>query len=245
MDTEQIWLGIILPLITGPICAYLMTLRNDYIERKTRNQHEKYIEERNHLYLELKNFYWPIYIQLLCIKQYSYSIPIKNKYRYESDTSNNSSESNDYSEDDASNMSNIEPQQVNDVPINNNSDDINNFQVSINIPIPNNKIHKTIILDKTTLQLLEKALSEKYKLVISIIEDYIALVCIHENLNFELINFIKYAKIREIINEGSPESEYNIEYFGVENNLDKVIVEIKQVLDKINEKYTNLIKNPL
>ena len=56
---------------------------------------------------------------------------------------------------------------------------------------------------------------------------------------------MKYAKVREIIQEGSPEREYNIEYFGVENNLRKLIVVIKDILDKQNEKYKQLINNPI
>ena len=71
------------------------------------------------------------------------------------------------------------------------------------------------------------------------------LVCIHEDLNMEIIKFMKYAKVREIIQEGSPEREYNIEYFGVENNLRKLIVVIKEILDKQNEKYKQLINNPI
>ena len=56
---------------------------------------------------------------------------------------------------------------------------------------------------------------------------------------------MKYAKVREIIHEGSPEREYNIEYFGVENNLDVFISTIKSILDELNEKYAKLINNPV
>ena len=52
-------------------------------------------------------------------------------------------------------------------------------------------------------------------------------------------------KLREIIHEGSPEREYNIEYFGVENNLKNLILIIKNILDDLNKKYTQLINNPI
>ena len=71
METGEIWIGIIIPLIIGPISAYLMTLRNDYIERKFRRNRERYEEERDTIFNSLKNFYWPVYLNLLCIQQYS------------------------------------------------------------------------------------------------------------------------------------------------------------------------------
>ena len=55
------------------------------------------------------------------------------------------------------------------------------------------------------------------------------LICIHQQLNMEIIKFMKYAKVREIIHEGSPYREYNIEYFGVENNLQDLIKIIKNI----------------
>ena len=95
MELSEIWVGIIIPLITGP-GAYLMMIRNDYVERKYRRAREKYEEERDSVYLSLKKFYWPVYLNPLCIEQYSYSLPSKNKFRYESisseDLSNNSND---------------------------------------------------------------------------------------------------------------------------------------------------------
>ena len=104
---------------------------------------------------------------------------------------------------------------------------------------------KTIILDKKTLNVFEENLNKKYSDLISVIEENMVLVCIHQNLNIEIIKFMKYAKVREIIQEGSPDREYNIEYFGVENNLKILILIIKNILDDLNKKYTQLIKNPI
>jgi hypothetical protein len=275
MELNEIWLGIIIPIIIGPIFIYLKTIRDEYSERNYIKLRERYLEEREQLFTELKNFYWPVYIHLLCIKQYSYSIPLQNKFRYESQTSLvYSSDSNDYVEDkeeqeshsderveecQATSLENSED--VASIPIINETND---YQVSIDIlskeihdkilkPHPLNKANKpnktkkqkTIILDKDTLNHLESTLNEKYKEVIQIIEEHISLVCIHENLSMELIDFIKYSKLREIIHEGSPKRQYNIEYFGMENNIEKVIIEIKQVLDKLNNNYNNLLRNPI
>ena len=264
----------------------MMLLQNFYeIER------EKYEEKRDTIFNELKTFYWPVYINLLSIQQYSFNLPIKNKFRYESDSSigeynSTSAESNDYYPSDDSNNFNFK-ERTNSLPkvreidldklskqktsINLNKD-INMDQFEITIPVnPVNSPHtsddnvkmdinfnsvsngssissilnKKIILDKTTLKMLEENLNKKFRETIKIIENNIALVCIHQNLNTEIINFIKYARIREIIHEGSPEREYNVEYLGVENNIDKFLGEIKTILTDLNAKYTDLINNPI
>ena len=289
MEISEIWIGIIIPIIIGPIFVYLKSLRDEVVERRFRRSREKYEEKRDTIFNELKTFYWPVYINLLSIQQYSYSLPIKNKFRYESDSSlgefnSNTSESDDYFPSDESGNEKInfrrqslkkyqreidldmlnKPKNSMDLNPDNNSD---HFEITIpmnpesspqnsdenikmdiksissNSSIVNKK--KTIILDKKTLKKFEENLNKKFSETVEIIEENIALVCIHQNLNTEIINFIKYARVREIIHEGSPEREYNIEYLGVENNLDKFLAEIKTILIELNEKYTELINNPI
>ena len=290
MEISEIWIGIIIPIIIGPIFVYLKSLRDEVVERRFRRSREKYEEQRDTIFNELKTFYWPVYINLLSIQQYSYNLPIKNKFRYESDSSigeynSNTAESDDYYPSDESNS--YKKERTNSLPkvreINldklnkpknsmdsNKDENADHFEITIPINSANspqtsednvrmdiksisnpssvssifNK-NKKIILDKTTLKMLEENLNKKFRETIEIIENNIALVCIHQNLNTEIINFIKYARIREIIHEGSPEREYNVEYLGVENNIDKFLGEIKTILTNLNTKYTDLINNPI
>jgi hypothetical protein len=283
MEVSEIWIGIIIPIIIGPIFVYLKSIRDEVVERRYRRAREKYEEKRDTIYNELKLFYWPVYINLLCIEQYSYSLPIKNKFRYESKSSlgeynSNNSESDDYyPSDKSSNLSSHtnlpkksvlnldEPTSVMSI---HDLNDIVSDNVEITIPMNENIINeninmdirsisnqssvssiikkkKTLILDKITLKKLEENLNEKYNETIEIIEKNMALVCIHQQLNLEMIKFIKYAKVREIIEEGSPNREYNIEYFGVENNIDKFIIETKKILLTLNTNYTTLLNNPI
>jgi hypothetical protein len=296
MEISDIWIGIIVPIIVGPICAYLMTIRNDYIEQKYRRRREKYEENRDSIYNALKNFYWPVYLNLIYIEQYSYQLPIKNKFRYESGSSlDTSDKSNDYFEDenndntastnkidesvnfiprvtelDLDKIENISEKNNTDIEIRTDSSS-DNYEISIDMPsnkddenikmtISEDKKNKrknskhfneeksrrkTIILDKNTLNTFKDNLNQKYCELVSIIEENMVLICIHQNLNMELIKFMKYAKVREIIQEGSPDREYNIEYFGVENNLRDLIHIIKQILDELNTNYTKLINNPI
>ena len=284
MEASDIWANILIPLIIGPICAYLMTLRNDYVEREYKKKREKYEEERDTIFNSLKTFYWPIYLNLLCIQQYSYSLPIKNKFRYESESSvNNSSESNDFYINDSNSSSNLNSEknakilnkktidsvlnlnedqdlQSSDdveitIPINTFNDSQNlhfqkkkNMSMSIKrktLNFSNQRRKKTIILDKSTVKMFEDNLNKKYKEKIKIIEENMPLVCIYQKLNIHAIDFIRFAKMREIIHEGSTDREYTLEYFGVQDNLDLFIFEINEVLTCLNKKYKELLENPV
>ena len=301
METSEIWIGIIIPLIIGPITAYLMTLRNDYVERKYRRKRERYEEERDTIFNSLKIFYWPVYLNLLCIQQYSYSLPIKNKFRYESNSSINlSSESNDFYVNDSNSNSNesksneSKDSNISIIEKNGNieidldkighyqhqdfkkekDDSISSGSENVEITIPmsdfeNEEIveniqmqikkrkfskqsanfkenaRKTIILDKSTVKNFEQNLNSKYNETINIIEENMALICIHQKLNLHVIDFIKFVKVREIIHEGSIDRQYTLEYFGVKNNLDEFLYEIFQVLSILNTKYIELLNNPV
>tara|TARA_B110001469_G_scaffold112693_1_gene115636 strand:- start:1166 stop:2071 length:906 start_codon:yes stop_codon:yes gene_type:complete len=301
MELSEIWISIIIPIVIGPVFVYLKSLRDEIAEKRYKSKREKYVEERDYLFTVLDKFYWPLYINLLYIDQYSYNLPIKNKFRYDS-----SSEASNYSENSYNNhtigkddtlyyslsldqsdtpeyevqnkntdtlntdtlntLTNInininefdidtEYNKLNRSPINIESDSSSdNYEISI--PVTSNKdtlkrkifsktVDKKIILDKVTLNLFESILNNKYNEIVSIIETNISRVCIHENLNIEIIKFIKYAKIRDIIHEGNPEQEYNIEYFGVENNVKHIIYLFKQELDIKNKRYSDLILNPV
>ena len=317
MELSEIWISIIIPIVIGPVFVYLKSLRDDIAEKRYKSKREKYVEERDYLFTVLDRFYWPVYINLLYIDQYSYNLPIKNKFRYDSSSdASNYSEYNeqrhhlerddtlyyslslDPSDTQGDNQGDNNGNQVdnnvnqvdNSIPTNsiptksmNTSNNINitinefdvdteynklnrspinivsdsssdNYEISI--PVTSNKdtlkrkvfskiVDKKIILDKSTLKLFESILNTKYNEIVTIIETNISKVCIHENLNIEIIKFIKYAKIRDIIHEGSPIQEYNIEYFGVENNVKSLINLFKQELNIKNKKYSELIYNPV
>ena len=306
MELSEIWISIIIPIVIGPVFLYLKSLRDEIADKRYKSKRDKYVEERDYLFTILDKFYWPVYINLLYIEQYSYKLPIKNKFRYESssDASNYSEhydkhhhtekddtlyyslsldpsdtqEDNNANQEDNSIPTNSIPTKImntsNSINITINEFDVdteyNNMNRSpitivsdsssdnyeISIPVSSNKdilkrkvfskiINKKIILDKSTLTLFESILKTKYTEIVSIIETNISKVCIHENLNIEIIKFIKYAKIRDIIHEGSPIQEYNIEYFGVKNNVNLLINLFKQELDIKNKLYSELISNPV
>lgn len=82
MDSNEIWVSIILPLLLAQACLYIKSFYDNYMTHK--NDRLKFIfdEKVSNLKNVLQNFYWPLYIKLLCIYQLNYNIPIKNQYEY-------------------------------------------------------------------------------------------------------------------------------------------------------------------
>ena len=76
----------------------------------------------------------------------------------------------------------------------------------------------------------KRNLNKKYVETLKLIEDNISLICMTDDLNKELVKYIKYINIRTIINEGSLLQQYNVEYFGVKDNTNILLGIIEQSL---------------
>jgi len=86
MESNDIWTNIIIPLLIGPLFLYLKSVYDVYINRKNEHKLMLYNNKYEHLTYVLNNFYWPLYLKLLCITQLTYNIPLKNDYEYYSDS---------------------------------------------------------------------------------------------------------------------------------------------------------------
>lgn len=221
MKVTEIWVSIIIPILIGPLFIYLKTLYDNYIKNKNQHTMMIYNYKYEKLVRILNNFYWPLYIKLLCINQLNYYIPLKNSYEYKSD---------DSLSDDSNNS--------------NNSNDSNNTDVRINI-IKKNSIGghiSDIILDRETIELMNINLNNLYNSALDIIENYIHLIDNSNNTILNLIDFIKYCKLRPIIHDGTLKKKYNIEYFGIKNNINTLIELIKKETFNTQHKFNILVK---
>ena len=216
MEITDIWVSIIIPLLIGPIFIYLKSLYDNYSQNKRDHNLLVYNTKTEYLTQILNNFYWPLYLKLLCIHQLNYNIPIKNKYEYTSDD-----ESNDYD---------LENECIGE----------NNDNITINI-INKNK-NTSIILDTETINLMEQNINQLFKETIYIIENNIYNVRLSKSLNKHIVDFIKFCKIRKIIHEGSIEKKYNIEYFGTKDNTSKLLNLMEIELNKYKEQYNTLLE---
>ena len=171
-----------------------------------------------HLTYILNNFYWPLYLKLLCITQLTYNIPLKNEYEYYSDNSDNSDNSDDGS---------------------NYKDNTINEKDNLVINIESNK---NIILNTETIQLMELNMNTLFDETLEIIEKHVYKARLSKMLNKNIVQFIKYCKIRQIIHEGSIDKQYNIEYFGIKDNTKKLLHLIEKDVNKIQEDYNYLIE---
>ena len=82
MNSNEIWLTIILPLLLTQTCLYIKSFYDNYMTHKNNRLKFIFDEKVKNLKSVLQNFYWPLYIKLLCIYQLNYNIPIKNRYEY-------------------------------------------------------------------------------------------------------------------------------------------------------------------
>ena len=98
MEISDIWTTIIIPLLIGPLFIYFKSVYDNYTQNKREHNLLVYNTKIDYLSKVLTNFYWPLYLKLLCIQQLNYNIPIKNDYEYKSDDScdgNSELENND------------------------------------------------------------------------------------------------------------------------------------------------------
>ena len=212
MNLSEIWTGIIIPLLVGPIFIYIKTVYDNYTKNKREHKLELYNLQCNNLKSSLNNFYWPFYIKLLCIDKLNYKIPLKNDYEYISDD-----------EEDEEEVS---------------SNDNDNDNVVINMT---GVVSTDLVLDKDTIQLMENNINDLFKEALTILENNMYMVKMSESLNENLIDFIKFCKIRSIIHENSINKKYNIKYFDVIDNTKNVIKLLKKDLDCLQNDYTKLI----
>ena len=245
MKISEIWTGILIPLIIGPIFIYLKSVYDNYINNKREHKLLVYNNKYDYLNNLLNNFYWPLYLKLLCIYQLNYTIPIKNEYEYISDDEDYISDIEELNRCSCCNkmLPNNTTKHCKKCKWNTltrgdetNSNDSCNSDIAININDEN------IILDKGTLKLMEENLNKLFKEVLEILENNIHSVKLSKKLNEDLIKFIKYCKIRNIVHEGSINKKYNIEYFGVTNNINKILNLIETHLFKTQNKYNLLLE---
>ena len=205
MKTGEIWTGILIPLMVGPLFIYLKSVYDNYNKNKREHNLELYNLKCNYLKEILNNFYWPLYIKLLCISKLNYNVPLKNDYEYISESDNDDDENN----------------------------------VVINIDVLN---LNELVLDKETINLMEENINQLFKEALDIIELNIYLVKPCEELNQNLIEFIKFCKIRLIIHENSINKKYNIRYFNVKDNTNDLLILLKKNLEYFQDKYFTLLE---
>ena len=226
MKLSEIWTTIIISILIGPFFIYLKTLYDNYNKRKNENMLMIYNHKYEHLSNILNKFYWPFYIKLLCIHQLNFRIPIKNEYEYISDSDDDKSDCDikSHSSNDSNNS---------DIHINVNIDDDNQAIGRVS-DLPS----KDVIVDNKTIKLMKDNLDQLFEESLKILEKNIYYQRFSKKMNTNIIQFIKFCKLRKIVN-----NKYNIEYLGVKNNIKTLINLIEMDLYKYQNKYNNLIDN--
>ena len=127
--------------------------------------------------------------------------------------------------------------------ISDDEDEDDRLSDNITINITDHDKRKSIILDTETIHLMETNINDLFKETITIIENNIYNIRLSKSLNKNIVEFIKFCKIRQIIHEGSINKKYNIEYFGTKDNTPKLLKLIEFELNKYQVEYNNLLEN--
>ena len=77
METDDIWISIILPLIIGPLFIFFKTVWDRTCELKQKKKQLLFDDTRNRLKHQLDDFYYPVYLKLLLLYSLSFFLPEK------------------------------------------------------------------------------------------------------------------------------------------------------------------------
>jgi hypothetical protein len=316
MDTETIWISIIVPLVIGPLCIFLKSIYDRFNKKVDDRILNNYTESLNRVSDKLKKFYWPVYLHLLCIYQFNFNIPLEDKELSSSGSSTSSSGSSCNSDNGDSskqkfvkytkkklrkckgvykNKQNKIVKCRKYVPNNsfefcrkcrwrepnidlNSSNNLNSNlkkqkidiknEIKIQIPIDldgesdtdkniENEIKDLSItgsgigivkklstiqtkIDEKTMNLLKDIINKSHGKLVNIIESEISTAEPNSKLGKQLVLFIKYSKIRDIIN--LTDIDYKIKHFGVKDNTNKLLSLVEIKLFDLQKEYNILLR---
>jgi hypothetical protein len=98
-------------------------------------------------------------------------------------------------------------------------------------------------IDGDTVEILTTNLSKYFDEAVGIIENNISVASPSNKFGRELVYFLKYTKIREIIHEGSVNQKYKVEQFGTRNNLNRLLSHIEFFVFNLQDEYNYLIEH--
>lgn len=127
----------------------------------------------------------------------------------------------------------------------------NTIEISIPMPVNSDENNmnilddfelQTILIDTNTVEKMEQKLNELYDEVLQIFENNMCCIGCCDKINKTILLFIKYCKIRSIINDGSIKQKYNPNYFGVTNNTNKLLSIIEKKAIQYHKEFNHLLE---
>lgn len=97
-----------------------------------------------------------------------------------------------------------------------------------------------INLDKETISKFNNIINETQREILNIIEEHVSIAEPNNKLGKHIILFIKYSKIKSILDESN--KTYNISHFGTKDNTNKLLSLIETKLFDLQKEYKLLIK---
>ena len=231
MDTETVWVGIIIPIVIGPLAVFFKTLYDNYKKNQTESLKLKYNEKIDILKHQLNDFYYPLYIKLICLYNYDYNLPLsKDTLKSMDYCDNNYGSSEEYSGDSSSEETNIcrafylldnnsYHKCNNIIPINSNEDICKQCRWKscnglINLQIDDKKTTETnVVVDMSAINIDDELEENKMK------------------IQLDKMDFLKKQKENEICDETTRKE--------IKKNIRELYIQIKDILSQ-----KMLVSNP-
>tara|TARA_Y100000389_G_C17420544_1_gene496426 strand:+ start:159 stop:1106 length:948 start_codon:yes stop_codon:yes gene_type:complete len=233
VGTEVLIVGIVVPLVVGPVSIFFKTLWDRYSDSKEEKRKNHYETRLKELKNKIDLFYWPVYIKLKCLYSLNYN---DNKFK-NNKLSNNLLSDNESDRDEKINnfikskfvpkIKKIRKKKISVLSDNNNyntdnsldwEDDIKLYNRNTDIELLDDseissddkynskdlqKDKISVKVDDIFIQELDKKISLLSLEIKSIIENNISIIKPNKDLINEIVRFVRLTEMINIVNESN------------------------------------------
>ena len=265
---ETVIVGVLVPIIIGPLSIYLKSLYDRYNEKKDNILRNRYEVKINLLDKKINTFYWPVYLKLKCLYRLNYRYH-KNKDNINKDNNENYKYSDTSDDNENYNLKLLLQKQTVvkkkikrkkkrknlkwehfekqekfiDSPSTTDIDFLNDDS-SMSSDSDETR-HKKILVEveDNFLTEIDKKVINLSKEIKTLIEKNISIIQPNEHLINEIIKFVRFTEMEIIVfnvNNQNFNRKYNYEDMGVVNNTKSLYKIIEKELFESIEEYNTV-----
>lgn len=265
---ETIIVGVLVPIIIGPLSIYLKSLYDRYNEKKDNILRNRYEVKINLLDKKINTFYWPVYLKLKCLYRLNYRYH-KNKNNFSKDNNENYKYSDTSDDNENYNLKlllqkqtvvkkkikrkkkrknlkweHFEKQEKFIESPSTTDIDFLNDDSSMSSDSDETR-HKKILVEveDNFLTEIDKKIINLSKEIKTLIEKNISIIQPNEHLINEIIKFVRFTEMEIIVfnvNNQNFNRKYNYEDMGVVNNTKSLYKIIEKELFESIEEYNKI-----
>ena len=263
---ETLLVGVLVPIVVGPLSIYLKSLWDRYNEKKDLIKINRYNAKINLLDKKINTFYWPVYLKLKCLYRLNYKYHNQNINKNVNQNQNQNINQNIYTDtsDDNQIVKNIieehkkkrlkrkkkKKDYINKIKANQiespSTTDIDfmNDESSMSSDSDETKHRKiSVEVGDVFLNEIDKRVINLSKEIKELIESNISIIQPNETLINEIIKFVRFTEMEIIVfnvNCKNLNRKYNYQDMGVVNNTKNLYKIIEKELYLSIEQYNTI-----